>query len=86
MELLPRCFSIAIQSNSHIQALHLQFSARFAILLYTKSSNVELVDEARLELFCHDNKTICMEDISPTTGALLQHMMQSKQPIRLHYK
>ena len=42
---------------------------RFTVLLYTKSSNVELVDEARMELFCHDNKT--MENIPPTADALL---------------
>ena len=56
---------------------------RFTVLLYTKKSYVELVDEARMELFCCDNKTICMKNILPTAYALLQHTMKGEQPIRL---
>ena len=41
------------------------------------------VNEARLELFCRDNKTTCMENNPPTAEALLQHMLQGEQPSRL---
>ena len=66
----------------------MQFTHLFILLqkfnvLYTKSSNVELVDEARMELFCSDNKTVCMENIPPIADALLQRTMQGEQPIRL---
>jgi len=44
---------------------------RFTIVLYCKNSNIEIVDEARMELFCKDNKA--MENIPPTSDALLQH-------------
>ena len=86
-KLLPRCFNIIYKAihTSHLDIASPIFSLlqRFNVLLYTKSSNVELVDEARLELFCCDNKTICIENIPPTADALLQHMMQGEQPIRL---
>ena len=44
---------------------------RFTVLLCSKSSNLELVDETRMDLFCRLNKT--MENIPPTADALLQH-------------
>ncbi len=44
---------------------------RFIVVLYNKTSELENVDEARLELFCHGNRT--MEKIPPTKAALLQH-------------
>ena len=44
---------------------------RYTVLLYNKSSTLEDVDEARMELFCRENKS--MENILPTSDALLQH-------------
>ena len=44
---------------------------RYTVVIYSKNSNVELVDEARMELFCQGNKT--MENIPPTADCLLQH-------------
>ena len=43
----------------------------FIVLLFINTSGLENVDEARMELFCHGNKT--MEKIPPTKAALLQH-------------
>ena len=43
---------------------------RFTVLLYNKTSGLENVNEARMELFCHGKKT--MEKIPPTKAALLQ--------------
>ena len=36
---------------------------------------MEHVDEARMELFCHENKA--MENIPPTSDALLQHVKRA---------
>ena len=90
MKLLPRCLHNQQYCNTkqftHLDIASVIFSLlqRFTVLLYTKSINVELADEARMELFCHDNKTLSMENIPPVADALLhQHMMQGKQPIRL---
>ena len=65
--------AIALNPFTHLDTTSPIFSLlqRFTILLYSKSSNVELLDEARMELFCRDNKT--MESIPPTSNALLQH-------------
>ena len=48
---------------------------RFTILLYNKHSSAELVNEARQELFCRENKS--MENIPPTSNALLQHIKRA---------
>ena len=44
---------------------------RFTVLLYSENSNLELVDGARMELFCWDNKT--MENNLLTAYALWRH-------------
>ena len=44
---------------------------RFTIVLYSKNSNSESIDDVRMELFCQDNKA--MDSIPPTADALLQH-------------
>ena len=41
------------------------------MVLYDKKSELDNVDTARMELFCHGNKSL--EKIPPTQGALLQH-------------
>ena len=92
MELLPWCHHhlqyrniIASKQFTHLDIASPIFSLlqRFTVLLYTSSSNVKLADEARMKLFCSDNKTICMENITPTADVLLQYTMQGEQPIRL---
>lgn len=50
---------------------YFQILERFTVILYNKTSILESVDEARMELFCHGNKT--MEKLPPTKAALLQH-------------
>ena len=61
--------------NPYVQlnnsSIYFQILERFTILLYNKTSGLENVDEARMELFCHGNKT--MEKIPPTKAALLRH-------------
>lgn len=44
----------------------------FTVLLYNKSSGLENVDEARMEMFCHVDRT--MEKIPPTRAVFLQHV------------
>ena len=44
---------------------------RYTVLLYNKSSTLEDVNEARMELFCRENKS--MENIPPMSDVLLQH-------------
>ena len=50
---------------------HFRMLERYTVLLYNKSSTLEDVNEARMELFCRENKS--MENIPPTSDALLQH-------------
>ena len=61
--------------NPYIQldnvSQYFQMLERFTIVLYNKTSELEDVDEPRMELFCHGNRT--MEKIPPTKAALLQH-------------
>jgi len=52
-------------------SLNFRMLERYTILLYNKSSTLESVDEARMELFCRENRL--MENIPPTSDALLQH-------------
>ena len=65
--------TIALNPFTHVDLASPIFSLlqRFTVLLYSKSSDIELLDEARMDLFCRDNKT--MENIPPTADALLQH-------------
>ena len=62
-------------SNPHlpitVEAQHFQLLEHFTVILYDKTSDLEFVDEARRELFCHKNRT--MENIPPTQDAHLQH-------------
>lgn len=64
-----------IVSHPHLQitaeAQHFQLLEQFSVILYDKTSDLKLVNEARRELFCQKNKT--MENITPTQDALLQH-------------
>ena len=64
---------IALQpfKNFDTETSHFQMLERYTVLLYNKSSMMEHVDEARMELFCQENKS--MENIPPTSDALLQH-------------
>ena len=61
------CNTIASKQFTHLDIASTIFSLlqRFIVFLYTKSIDVEFVDEARMELLCHDNKTMCMENIPP---------------------
>ena len=59
-----------VQLNNDSQ--YFQTLAHFTVLLYNKTSGLENVDEARMELFCRGNKT--MEKIQPTKAALLLHL------------
>ena len=47
----------------------------FVVIMYNKTSNLEHVDQARLELFCQTNRG--MENLPPTRAALLQHSLIS---------
>ena len=48
---------------------------RFVVIMYNKTSNLEHVDQARLELFCQRNRG--MENLPSTRAALLQHSLRS---------
>jgi hypothetical protein len=50
---------------------HFQTLERFVVILYDKTSAIEVVNEARMELFCH--KARSMEKIPPTRHALIEH-------------
>ena len=77
MELLSRCITafvwIALNPFTQFDAGSLTFRLleRFTVVLYSNNNNTEFVDEARMKLFCRDNKT--MENIPSTTDALLRH-------------
>lgn len=58
-------------SNVEIGSECFQLLEHFTVVLYDKTSDLEHVDEARLELYCQKGKN--METIPPTQGALLQH-------------
>ena len=45
------------------------------MVMYNKTSHLESVDETRMELFCHRNRT--MENLPPTRAALFQHSLTS---------
>ena len=62
---------INIEEDSHL----FQVLQRYVVIMYSKSSNIEFVDEARMEFFCQKNKT--MENIPPTADALLQHVKRA---------
>ena len=88
LELLPRRISTAFTAIALNPFTHLDISSpifdllqRFTVLLYSKSSNVELLDEARMELFCRDNKA--MENIPPTADALLHHARRAAYQARV---
>ena len=67
--------SIELNPFRRLEILSPNFSLLqiFIVILYSKSSNIELIDEARMELFLffRDNKS--MEKIPPTADALLQY-------------
>jgi len=62
-----------IALNAYIQSdngsRYFQMLERFVVVLYNKTSELENVDEARMELFCHGNTTT--EKIPPTKAAIL---------------
>ena len=58
-----------VQLNNSFQ--YFQILELFTVLLYNKTSGLESFDGAKMELFCHGNKT--MKKIPPTETALLQH-------------
>ena len=64
---------VALQPYTNFDAKSPYFGMleRYAVLLYNKGSIMEHVDE-KMELFCHENKA--MENIPPTSDALLQHV------------
>ncbi len=45
---------------------------RFTVVLYDKTSFLELVNEARLELFCKKSRNL--ENLPPTQDALAKHI------------
>ena len=45
------------------------------MVLYDQTNELDNVDTARMELFCHGNKS--MEKIPPTQCALLQHLKRA---------
>ena len=65
--------TIALDPFTHLDLASPIFTLlqRYTVVIYSKNSNVEFVDEARMESFCHGNKT--MENIPPTADCLLQH-------------
>ena len=54
-----------------LESPHYRLLERFTIVLYNKTSNLEDVDEARMELFCQRSRS--MENIPPTRDTLLHH-------------
>ena len=48
---------------------------RFVINMYSKSSPLTDVNDARMEIFCQKNQS--MENLPPTKDALLQHTRRS---------
>ena len=48
---------------------------RFVVIMYSRTSSLESVDEARMELFCQNSRT--MENLPPTRAALYQHSLRS---------
>ena len=62
---------VPLTDNSHTFSL----LERFAVVVYNKTCHLESVDETRMELFCHRNRTI--ENLSPTRAALFQHSLRS---------
>lgn len=64
---------MALNTYTHLDtdSQYFQLLERFTVVLYNKTSVLDNIDEARMELFCHGNKT--MEKIPPTKAALLQH-------------
>ena len=51
-----------------LESPHYRLLERFTIVLYNKTSNLEDVDEARMELFCQRSRS--MENIPPTRDAM----------------
>ena len=75
--LVTRAFThMALEPYIHLDtdSEYFRLFERFTVILYNKSS-LESVNEARMELFCHGNRT--MEKIPPTQGALLQHLKRA---------
>ena len=72
-EITPVFSKITLQpfENFGSESPHFRMLERFTVLLYNKSSMMENVDEARMELFCQENKS--MESVPLTSDALLQH-------------
>ena len=75
LELLQRAFIyIALNhyTKSDTDSQYFHHLERFTVVLCNKTSNLECVNEARMELFCQRNRP--MESIPPTKDALLQHL------------
>ena len=62
---------VLLTDNSHTFSL----LERFAVEMSNKTSHLESVDETRMEIFCHRNRT--MENLPPTRAALFQHSLRS---------
>lgn len=52
-------------------SVHMQRLERFTVLMYSKSSNCTMVNEARQSMFIHNLKSL--DSIPPTQAALFQH-------------
>ena len=55
----------------NVHSDHFQTIERLTVILYDKTSALSLVNEARMELFCHKSQS--MDRIPPMQNALLQH-------------
>ena len=54
-----------------VDTTHFQLLEHFTVIVYDKTSELQLVNELRQELFCQKEKT--MEGLPPTQQSLLQH-------------
>ena len=52
---------------NHTDSQYFRLLGRYTVVLYDKTSELDNVDTARMELFCHGNKSMEIQ------GALLQH-------------
>ena len=58
-------------STIDIDSPHFKLLEHFTVIMYDKTSELQCVNEARKDLFCHKGRM--MEKLPPTQDALLQH-------------
>ena len=79
MEIISRTTAFIYIANHpymkiNIECEHFKLLEHFCVVIYDKTSILELVNVCQKELFCQKNRT--MESIPPTQDALLQHSKQ----------